>query len=142
MAKIIAIDYGGRRCGIAETDDFQIIASPLGTVETKDIHVFLESYFQKNKVDTVVIGLPLRMSGEVSEIETDILKFIKKLSSKYPDIRVERINEAFTSKRAMEAMVQSGTSKKKRREKGNLDKISATLILQEYLEINRNKNYE
>lgn len=141
MPKIIAIDYGGRRCGIAETDDLQIIASPLTTVDTKEIYNFMALYLAKNEVETLVVGLPLRMSGEVSDIETEILKFIKKFSEKYPHIAITRINEAFTSKRAMEAMVQSGTSKKKRREKGNLDKISATLILQEFLE-NKRYNYK
>ena len=140
MAKIIAIDFGTRRCGIAETDDLQIIASALTTVNTSEIYTFLDNYCAKNIVEAAVVGLPLRMSGELSEVEEDILKFIKKFSAKHPDIRIERINEAFTSKRAMEAMIQSGAKKKKRREKGNLDKISATLILQEYLENKRNKH--
>ena len=139
MAKIIAIDFGTRRCGIAETDDLQIIASALTTVNTSEIYAFLDTYCATNNVEAAVVGLPVRMSGELSEVEEDILKFIKKFSAKHPDIRIERINEAFTSKRAMEVMIQSGAKKKKRREKGNLDKISATLMLQEYLEIKRNK---
>ena len=139
MAKIIAIDFGTRRCGIAETDDLQIIASALTTVDTSEIYSFLDTYCAKNNVEAAVVGLPVRMSGELSEVEEDILKFIRKFSAKHPSIRIERINEAFSSKRAMEAMIQSGAKKKKRREKGNLDKISATLILQEYLENKRNK---
>lgn len=140
MAKIIAIDFGKKRCGVAETDDSQIIASPLAMVETSQIHKFLDEYFLKNEVETLVVGLPMRMSGEVSEVETDILKFIKKISSKHPHIPVERFNEAFTSKRAVQAMVQSGASKSKRRVKGNIDKVSAAIILHEFLETRRNKS--
>lgn len=138
MAKIIGIDYGTRRIGIAETDDLQIIASALTTVPTNEIYKFLDDYCAKNSVEAAVIGLPVRMSGELNEVEEDILRFIKKFSNKNPEIRIERINEAFTSKLAMQAMIQSGAGKKKRREKGNLDKISATLILQQYLENQRN----
>lgn len=139
MAKIISVDYGTRRCGIAETDDLQIIASALTTVSTKEVHQYLNDYCAKNEVEAAVIGLPMRMSGELNEVEEHILAFIKKFSARHPKIRIERINEAFTSKLAMQAMIQSGVGKKKRREKGNLDKISATLILQQYLENKRNK---
>src|SRR5690606_35797621 len=133
MAKIIGIDYGRRRVGIAATDDLQIIASAVSTVPTSEIFKFLDDYCAKNCVEAAVIGLPLSMSGELNEIEDDILKFIKKFSNTHPKIRIERINEANTSKLAMQAMIQAGAGKKKRREKGNLDKISATLILQQYL---------
>lgn len=138
MAKIIGIDYGTKRVGLAETDDLQIIASALTTVSTTEIFKFLDEYCSKNSVEAAVIGLPVRSNGELNEVEEDILKFITKFSNKYPKIRIERINEAFTSKLAMQAMIQSGAGKKKRREKGNLDKISATLILQQYLENKRN----
>lgn len=140
MAKIIAIDYGARRCGIAETDDLQIIASALTTIPTSEAQLFLKEYCTKNKVETVVFGQPVRMSGELSEIESEILKFIQTFKKSNPDVQVDRINEAFTSKRAMEAMIQAGVGKMKRRQKGNLDKISATLILQNYLESKR-KSY-
>lgn len=138
MAKIIGIDYGTKRVGLAETDDLQIIASALTTVSTAEIFKFLDEYCSKNSVEAAVIGLPVRSNGELNEVEEDILKFITKFSNKYPKIRIERINEAFTSKLAMQAMIQAGAGKKKRREKGNLDKISATLILQQYLENKRN----
>lgn len=138
MAKIIGIDYGTKRVGLAETDDLQIIASALTTVSTTEIFKFLDEYCSKNSVEAAVIGLPVRSNGELNEVEEDILKFITKFSNKYPKIRIERINEAFTSKLAMQAMILSGAGKKKRREKGNLDKISATLILQQYLENKRN----
>ncbi len=138
MAKIIAVDYGTRRCGIAETDDLQIIASALITVDTKEVQQFLSDYCTKNVVETAVIGQPIRMNGQLSDVEEDILAFIKKFSARNPKIKIDRINEAFTSKLAMQAMIDSGVGKKKRREKGNLDKISATLILQQYLENKRN----
>lgn len=137
MAKIIAIDYGAKRCGIAETDDLQIIASALETVEAKSLMGYLVQYLSNNRVEAIVVGLPLRMSGEVSDIEDEIQKFIQKFSKTYPKIKVERMNEAFTSKLAMDAMIQSGVKKKDRRVKGNLDKISATIILQQYMEMNR-----
>lgn len=139
MAKIIAIDYGAKRCGIAETDDLQIIASALETVETKSLMGYLTQYFLKNRVEAVVVGLPIRMSGELSDIEEEIQKFIEKFSKAYPKVKVDRLNEAFTSKLAMDAMIQSGIKKKDRRAKGNLDKISATIILQQYMESKRNQ---
>lgn len=137
MDRIIAIDYGTKRCGIAETDDLQIIASALTTIPTAEALTFLNDYCTKNKVETAVFGLPVRASGELSEVETHILKFIKQFKKANPDIRIDRVDESYTSKRAMEAMLQSGAGKKKRRAKENLDKISATLILQNYLETKR-----
>lgn len=138
MPRIIALDYGAKRCGIAETDDFQIIASSLATIPTLELESFLKVYISRYPVESIVVGQPFRMSGEVSDIETDILKFIKRFSQNHPLIPVYRLNEAFTSKLAMQAMIQSGAKKKVRREKGNLDKISATIILQQFLENKRN----
>ncbi len=139
MAKIIALDYGGKRCGLAETDDLQIIASALETVPTSEIHRYLANYITHNKVEALVVGLPVRHSGDLSDIEEEILKFIEKFKKSHPKINIERINEAFTSKMAMQSMILSGAKKKTRRKKENLDKISATLILQQYLEIKRNQ---
>lgn len=139
MAKIIALDYGGKRCGLAETDDLQIIASALETVPTSSLFAYLAKYLGTNNVETMVVGLPVRHSGELSEIEAEIQKFIEKFEKTYPKIKLERVNEAFTSKMAMQSMIQSGAKKKTRREKGNLDKISATLILQQYMEMQRNQ---
>lgn len=134
MSKVIAIDYGAKRCGISETDDLQLIASSLTTVATSEALRFLKTYCEKNSVETAVFGQPFRASGELSAIEADILAFIEKFKKNHPEIKIARIDESFTSRRAMEAMVKSGTGKKKRRQKENLDKISATLILQQYLE--------
>lgn len=134
MGQILAIDYGKARCGIAATDDMQIIASGLDTVETKFLLVFLKKYFSENKVDEVVIGLPTDLKGNISEVETDILKFIEEFKKEFSDIPVHRFDERFTSKMASFFISQSGKSKKQKQEKGLIDKVSATIILQNFLE--------
>ena len=134
MQKIMAIDYGGKRCGIAESDPLQIIASGLTTVATSEIHDFLDSYLPKEKIETVVIGLPLRLNNELSAIEGEIQAFVKKLEKRHPRLKIVRVDERFTSKLAVDAMIQGGVKKQKRRDKGLVDKISATLILQTYLD--------
>ena len=134
MSQILAIDYGKARCGIAVTDDMQIIASGLETVPTKDIFLFLKKYFSVNKVEEIVIGLPTDLKGNLNEVETSILKFIEKFKSEFPNVEVARFDERFTSKMASFAISQSGKSKKKREEKGLIDKVSATIILQNFLE--------
>lgn len=134
MGQILAIDYGKARCGIAATDDMQIIASALETVDTKSILEFLKKYFSLNKVEAVVIGLPIDLKGNISEVETDILKFIEQFEQEFPDIPVHRFDERFTSKMASFFISQSGKNKKQRQEKGLIDKVSATIILQNFLE--------
>jgi len=131
--KIIAVDYGKKRTGIAETDDLQIIASPLTTVPTEQLMDFLEKYLSENAVETVVVGEPLRDDGTYNEIEKDIRNFIKRLQKKYPALHIEREDERFTSKQAVRAMVEGGLPKMKRRDKAMTDKISAAIILQDYL---------
>ncbi|MFN3271617.1 MAG: Holliday junction resolvase RuvX [Cloacibacterium caeni] len=134
MSQVVAIDYGKVRCGIAATDDMQLIASALTTVETKDIFSFLEKYFSENKVETLVIGLPTDLKGNLSEIETDILKFIEKVKELFPEVEIHRFDERFTSKMASFFISQSGKNKKQRQEKALIDKVSATIILQNFLE--------
>ena len=134
MGQILAIDYGKARCGIAVTDDFQIIASGLPTVETKNIFQFLKKYFSENSVESIVVGLPTDLQGNLNEIEKEILKFLEKFRIEFTDIEVHRFDERFTSKMASFFISQSGKSKKKREEKGLIDKVSATLILQNFLE--------
>ena len=134
MSQILAIDYGRARCGIAVTDDMQIIASGLDTVATKDIFSFLKKYFSDNKVEQIVVGLPTDLKGNLNEVEVHILKFIEKFKSEFPTVKVDRFDERFTSKMASFFISQSGKSKKKREEKGLIDKVSATIILQNYLE--------
>lgn len=134
MGQILAIDYGKARCGIAVTDDMQIIASGLDTVQTQVLMEFLKKYFHENRVDDVVVGLPIDLKGNISEVETDILKFIEAFQKEFPDIKVHRFDERFTSKMASFFISQSGKNKKKRQEKGLIDKVSATIILQNFLE--------
>ena len=137
MGKIMAIDYGKKRCGIAVTDDMQIIASGLETIETSDIFEFLKKYFVENQVDSIVVGLPTDLKGNLSEVETEILKFLERFKSEFPEVEVHRLDERFTSKMASFFISQSGKSKKKREEKGLIDKVSATIILQNFLEQKR-----
>ncbi|SIQ40946.1 putative holliday junction resolvase [Chryseobacterium sp. RU37D] len=134
MGQMLAIDYGRARCGIAITDDMQIIASGLETVPTSFLMEFLRKYFNENKVDEVVVGLPVDLKGNISEIETDILKFLEIFQEEFPTIKINRFDERFTSKMASFFISQSGKSKKQRQEKGLIDKISATIILQNFLE--------
>jgi putative Holliday junction resolvase len=134
MGQVLAIDYGKARCGIAATDDMQIIASGLDTILTPVLVEFLKKYFTENKVDEVVIGLPVDLKGNISEIETDILKFIEVFEKEFPTVKVNRLDERFTSKMASFFISQSGKSKKQRQEKGLIDKVSATIILQNFLE--------
>ena len=134
MGQILAVDFGKKRCGLATTDDLRIIASGLDTVETTALMEFLKNYFSENSVDEVVIGLPTDLKGNMSEVEEDIQKFIEELKNEFPEVSVERFDERFTSKIASYFISQSGKNKKQRQEKGLIDKVSATLILQQYLE--------
>lgn len=134
MGQIMAIDYGKKRIGVAVTDDMQIIASGLDTVETAKIFDFLKKYFSENQVETIVVGLPTDLKGNLSEVETDIKKFIEHLNREFPNILVERLDERFTSKIASMFISQSGKSRKERQSKELIDKVSATIILQNFLE--------
>jgi len=134
MGQILAIDYGKKRCGLAVTDDLKMIASGLDTVDTSVLLGYLKRYFIQNQVDKIVIGFPIDLRGNISEVEGDILKFIEEFQNVFPEIGVERFDERFTSKIASYFISQSGKNKKHRQEKGLIDKVSATLILQQYLE--------
>ena len=133
MARILAIDYGKKRTGIAVTDELQIIASGLTTVNTKEFFKFIEDYLKTEKVELFIVGEPKQMDYTPSRSEDLIIPFIKKLEEKHPEIPIKRIDERFTSKMAFQTMIDSGMSKKKRRNKALLDEISATIILQTYL---------
>ena len=135
MGQILALDYGKARCGIAATDDLQLIASGLDTVATTQLMDFFRKYFSQNQVDTLVVGQPVDLRGNLSEVETDIVDFITKFSIEFPLIRIERMDERFTSKMASYFISQSGKNKKARQEKGLIDKMSATIILQNFLEV-------
>ena len=131
MGQILAVDFGKKRCGLAATDDLRIIASGLDTVETSVLMEYLKKYFEKNTVDEVVIGLPTDLKGNMSEVEEDIQKFIEEFKSEFSEVSVVRFDERFTSKIASYFISQSGKNKKQRQEKGLIDKVSATLILQQ-----------
>ena len=134
MGRIIAIDYGKKRTGIAVTDELQIIASGLTTVDTKELIVFLKDYFQNENVELVLVGLPKQMNNLASESESLIQDFLKKIAIEFPDMPVKRVDERFTSKMAFQTMIDSGLKKKDRQNKALIDEISATIILQSYLE--------
>lgn len=136
MSRIIAIDYGAKRCGIAVTDPLQIIATALKTVNTAELEDFLGKYIPAEGVKCIIFGQPTRYDGSFSEIENEIIPFIEKLSKSFPDLEIKRINEMFTSKQAMKTLIDSGLSKKRRKDKSLLDSTSATILLQEYLQHN------
>jgi putative Holliday junction resolvase len=133
MARILALDYGGKRTGIAVTDEFQIIASGLATVATKELLPYLENYFETENVELVLVGEPKQMNNTPSQSEDAILEFLKKFKEKFPLMEMKRVDERFTSKMAVKTMIDSGLKKKKRQNKALLDEISATIILQTYL---------
>lgn len=135
MARILCLDYGGKRTGIAVTDPLQIIATPLDTVETSKLIDFLKKYLTSEDVETLVVGQPTRHDGSFSPIEEEILKFITQFQSTFPQIQIARINEMYSSKDAMQALIASGVPMMKRRDKKLLDKTAAALILQEYLNL-------
>ena len=136
MGRILAIDYGLKRTGIAVTDPARIIATPLDVVPTTDCLAFLNQYLQKEEVDAFVIGLPKDLQGRDTDATSSVLKFIEILKKMFPAIPIHEVDERFTSKLALDAMIRAGSKKKDRREKGNIDKISATIILQSYMEQN------
>lgn len=133
MLQLLAIDYGKKRTGIAVTDDMQIIASGLTTVETEKLIPFLKDYFSKHNVEKTIIGEPKQMDGSASESAELIEKFILQFQNDFPLIPLERIDERFTSKMAFQTMIDSGMKKKQRQNKGLIDEIAATILLQDYL---------
>ncbi|MCK0158736.1 Holliday junction resolvase RuvX [Cellulophaga sp. F20128] len=133
MGRIIALDFGKVRTGIAVTDELQIIASGLTTVATKELITFLKAYFAKEKVDKIVVGEPKQMDNSASESEILMAPLLEKLAKIFPHMPIEREDERFTSKMAFQTMIDSGLNKKQRRNKALVDEISATIILQSYL---------
>jgi len=135
MGRIIAIDYGQKRVGVAVTDIGQLIAGPLDTIHSKDILAFLKDYIAHEDVECIVVGEPRQMNNEPSESALFVEPFVKSLRKAFPDILVERIDERFTSKMASHAILISGARKKDRRDKALVDKVSAVIMLQSYLEM-------
>ncbi|MCG9791092.1 Holliday junction resolvase RuvX [Flavobacterium algicola] len=133
MARILSIDYGQKRTGIAVTDELQIIASGLTTIPSATAIAFLKEYFLKEKVELVLIGEPKQMNGTPSESASIIKGFVTHFTNHFPDMKVVRVDERFTSKMAFQTMIDSGLKKKQRQDKGLIDEISATIMLQDYL---------
>lgn len=133
MPRIIAIDYGLKRTGIAVTDEMQIIASGLTTVDSASVISFLKKYFIDEKVEKVLIGEPKQMNGLPSESAPIIEKFIVEFKQHFPQMELIRVDERFTSKMAFQTMIDSGLKKKQRQNKALIDEISATILLQDYL---------
>ena len=133
LGRILAIDFGKKRTGIAVTDQMQIIASGLTTVDTKDLLSYLKEYISKEKVDLFLVGKPKQMNNSDSESEEFIIPFLKKLEKQIPQISIQRVDERFTSKMAFQTMIDSGLKKNQRKNKALVDEISATIILQSYL---------
>ncbi len=133
MGRVLAIDYGKKRTGIAVTDALQIIASGLTTVPTDGLIGFLKDYINKENVTLFIVGKPKQMDYSDSESEELIIPFLKKLEKTFPTIPIERVDERFTSKMAFQTMIDSGLKKNQRKNKALVDEISATIILQSYL---------
>jgi len=139
MARLLAIDYGKKRTGIAVSDTLQIIANGLTTVPSHTTIAFLKDYIAKEPVERIIIGMPRQMNYEESESMQYIKPFVKKLQKEFPTIPVEYFDERFTSKMAFQTMIDGGVKKKKRQNKALVDEISATIILQGFMESQRMK---
>ncbi|MDO4758945.1 MAG: Holliday junction resolvase RuvX [Rikenellaceae bacterium] len=137
MARILAIDYGTKRTGIAVTDPLQLIAQGLTTVETKQLEKWLADYFQREEVETIVLGKPLQMDGSPSETWRFVEPLSRRLKAAYPDKEVVFYDERFTSVLAHRAMIDGGMKRSARRDKAVVDKIAATIILEDYLQYRR-----
>jgi putative holliday junction resolvase len=139
MGRILAIDYGTKRIGLAVTDPLQIFASPLNTVSPEDFEKFIEDYLKTEEVDAFVVGYPVQMNNQPSEAVRYINPFLKKLNSKYPDKQIHLADERFTSQMALRTMIDGGVKKRNRLNKSLVDKISASIILQSFLDGRLNK---
>lgn len=136
--RILAIDYGKKRCGLAVTDPLQIIATHLEAVNTIDLMVYLRNYCDKQDVEGFVLGKPLNLNNQLNEIAKDINQFKTKLSDAFPNKYIKEIDERFTSKMAFQSIIDSGVGREKRKNKSNIDVVSAVIILQNYLELKSN----
>ncbi|MFM7358201.1 MAG: Holliday junction resolvase RuvX [Sediminibacterium sp.] len=137
MGRILSIDFGARRTGLAVTDPLKIIASALDTVDTHHLYEFLKKYVIEAQVEKIIIGYPLNLDDTPTHATPLVDAAIKRLNKLFPQVPVEKVDERFSSRRASEAMLEMGMKKKDRRKKGNTDQIAATLLLQEYLNVPR-----
>lgn len=136
MPRILSIDYGGKRTGLAVTDPLKIISTGLCTVETPKLISFLRDYFSKEQVELVIIGMPVNWDDSATHATPLVQRFIKEFQKNFPTIPIKEVDERFTSKLASQAMLQMGLKKKQRQNKAMLDEIAATIMLQEYLQHN------
>ncbi len=137
MARILAIDYGTKRVGLAVTDPLKILASPLDTVHSKDLIKYLSNYFEKEEVESVVCGYPTNEEDEATDATRHVNAFINLFKKKFPNMPLNLQDESFSSQLAMQSMIMAGSNRKQRNKKsGNIDKVSAAIILQQYLEEN------
>jgi len=134
VGRILAVDYGLRRTGIASTDPLKIVANSLTTIETKDFVPFLRNYMDKEAVEAIVVGMPKKLDGTNTNATKAVNELIVQLKTLFPNQQIHAYDERFTSKIAMQTMIAAGTSKKFRRDKGNIDKISAVIILQDWMQ--------
>ncbi len=140
MGRILALDYGLRRTGVAVSDPLRIIAGALDTVPTAQLMKFIKDYVAENQVDIIVVGMPRQMNGQPSESFAAIEPFVVRLTKEFKDITIEMFDERFTSVLAHRAMLEGGLKKMQRRDKALVDRISATIILQDYLESKKYKS--
>jgi len=141
MARIMAFDYGKKRVGIAVTDPSQIIATALDTVETKLIFPFISAYVAKENVEAFVVGMPYNFGHQENEVMKFVVQFINELGNKFPNIPIHKVDERFTSKMATAVILQSGVNRKDRQNKATVDKVSASILLQSYMEMRSNKPF-
>jgi putative holliday junction resolvase len=139
MGRIIGIDYGTRRIGLAVTDPLQIFASPMDTVKPEEFYLYIDNYLKTETIDAFVIGYPVQMNNKPSESVNRINPFIKKLRHTFPEKQIHLVDERFTSQMAFQTMIDGGVRKNDRRDKSLVDKISAAIILQSFLDNRSNK---
>jgi putative Holliday junction resolvase len=133
MPRILSIDYGGKRTGLAVTDPLKIIATALATVETPALMAYLKDYFSREIVELVIIGMPANWDDSATHATPMVEKFIKEFQKSFPGTPIQTVDERYSSKLASQAMIEMGMKKKQRRDKGMVDQIAATILLQEYL---------
>lgn len=141
MGRILAIDYGQKRSGIAVTDPMQLIANGLQTVQSKELIAFITAYLGTESVDCIVVGEPRDMQNNASDASRFVEPFVRILRKIFPNVVIERYDERFTSKMAFQSMIDAGLNKKKRQDKALIDTISATIMLQSYMEFIKNKRF-
>lgn len=134
MGRILALDYGNKRVGLAVTDPLQIIATPLETIHAKDVLPFLKDYVRKEAVEALVVGMPQTLAGTPTDTTSAVVGLVRKLKKEFPHLPVHTVDERFTSRIARQAMLAGGVKKMARRDKATVDRISATIILQSFLE--------